>query len=76
MRFVLWEADGTKTEGDLPDEQPRSLLDLSEEEQDKAVGFHLREVLSRVQVTGASRVSLLGANSHVVRSPCPCIWLF
>jgi hypothetical protein len=71
MRFVLWEANGNRTEGDLPDEEPSlSILDQSPLERRASIGFELEDVLSNLRSLDThgppKAVYVLGANSHVV----------
>jgi hypothetical protein len=70
MHFVLWEADGNRTEGDLPDEEPLNILDQSPSERRASLGFELEDVLSNLRALHAlgppKAVCALGSNSHVV----------
>jgi hypothetical protein len=70
MHFVLWEADGNRTEGDLPDEEPSSILDQSMLERRESIGFELEDILSNLRSLDThgppKAVCVLGANSHVV----------
>jgi hypothetical protein len=70
MRFVLWEIDGNRTEGDLPDEEPANIIDQSPSERRASLGFELEDVLTNLRPLDTlgppKAVSILGANSHVV----------